>query len=108
MKILTVAFLMLVMLLGISAIFVGYSGRVQSAQESQAIPASWPCKDGGAPQSCTRGATYCYTRNGGGGTQCSCQDNGSWGPQVSCSDFKQKCSKEGSGGRCVKDGIQTR
>ena len=96
------------MLLGISAIFVGYSGRVQSAQESQAIPASWPCKDGGAPQSCTRGATYCYTRNGGGGTQCSCQDNGSWGPQVSCSDFKQKCSKEGSGGRCVKDGIQTR
>lgn len=35
MKILTVAFLMTVIFLGISAIFVGYSSRVQSAQQLQ-------------------------------------------------------------------------
>lgn len=52
--------------------------------------------------SCSPGNTYCYTDTDGG-HQCTCQNNGKFGPKVNCADFNQGCSCEGYSGKCDKD-----
>ncbi len=49
---------------------------------------------------CAPGNTYCYTSSSGD-KQCTCQNNGQWGPEVNCKAFNQACSCQGTGCRCI-------